>query len=188
MDVASALADELLSVWLSQLLPGLAAASGWGSIWSSAASLPPSSAAASSSAFSPLSSGSSGPTPALAADFAKAAAATGLSAQLLEAVARQESGFNPGAQSAAGAVGVMQLMPGTARELGVNPTNAAQNISGGARYLAELVAQFHSVPLALAAYNAGPGAVEHYGGIPPYAQTQQYVKAILASLPGGLTA
>ena len=176
VNVTSAWADALLSLWLTQLVPELAAAmpsgaSAWNQVWAGVA---PTQAAASAS--------SMGPPPTLAQDFARAASATGLSPQLLEAVARQESGFNPASQSPAGAVGVMQLMPGTARELGVNPANAAENISGGAHYLAELLVQFKSLPLALAAYNAGPGAVERYGGVPPYAQTQHYVHDILASL------
>ncbi|MDA8199193.1 MAG: lytic transglycosylase domain-containing protein [Thermaerobacter sp.] len=177
MNVTSAWADALLSLWLTQLVPELASAtapgnaSAWNQVWGGMTPTHP------QGATNPM-----GPPPTLAQDFARAASATGLSPQLLEAVARQESGFNPASQSPAGAVGVMQLMPGTARELGVNPANAAENISGGAHYLAELLVQFKSLPLALAAYNAGPGAVERYGGVPPYAQTQHYVHDILASL------
>lgn len=176
VNVTSAWADALLSLWLTQLVPELAPANAnaWNQVWAGMTPTRPQ-----------ASSGSMGPPPTLAQDFARAASATGLSPQLLEAVARQESGFNPEAQSAAGAVGVMQLMPATARELGVNPANAAQNIDGGAHYLAELVAEFKSLPLALAAYNAGPGAVERYGGVPPYAQTQHYVQDILTSLSPG---
>lgn len=115
----------------------------------------------------------------------QAAAKYGLSPALLTAVARQESGLNPSAVSNKGAVGVMQLMPGTAADLGVsNPYDPAQNIDGGARYLSQLLTQFGGdTSLALAAYNAGPGAVTKYGGIPPYAQTQNYVSSILAA-PG----
>ncbi|MCY0899163.1 MAG: lytic transglycosylase domain-containing protein [Firmicutes bacterium] len=110
-----------------------------------------------------------------------AAAATGLSPALLTAVASVESGLNPNAVSAAGAIGLMQLMPTTAEALGVNPDNTWQNALGGAEYLKTLLNQFgHNLSLALAAYNAGPGAVEAYGGIPPYAQTEQYVKEVLA--------
>lgn len=110
-----------------------------------------------------------------------ASQSTGLSANLLKAVATVESGLNPTAVSSAGAIGVMQLMPGTAAELGVNPTNVTQNVKGGAEYLKSLLGTFHGdVSLALAAYNAGPGAVEQFGGIPPFAQTQQYVKKVLA--------
>lgn len=105
---------------------------------------------------------------------------TGLSPALLKAVAFVESGFNPEARSTVGAIGVMQLMPGTANELGVNPFNAAANIEGGAQYLKSLLDTFHgNMTLALAAYNAGPGAVEHYGGVPPYQQTQSYVQKVL---------
>jgi soluble lytic murein transglycosylase-like protein len=122
--------------------------------------------------------------PALDAAFSAAAQATGLSPALLKAVAQQESGFQPEAVSSAGAIGVMQLMPATAAELGVDPYNAAENIMGGARYLAALLHQFGSLPLALAAYNAGPGAVEAYRGIPPYQETQRYVASIEAHLTG----
>ena len=79
----------------------------------------------------------------------------------------------------------MQLMPGTAAALGVNPRDPLQNVEGGAYYLRQLVDRFHSIPLALAAYNAGPGAVEKYGGIPPYAETQNYVRTIMNRLYGG---
>jgi soluble lytic murein transglycosylase-like protein len=75
----------------------------------------------------------------------------------------------------------MQLMPQTAASLGVNPDNVQQNIEGGAEYLQSLLTTFHgNLPLTLAAYNAGPGAVEQYGGIPPFTQTQQYVQKVLA--------
>lgn len=111
-----------------------------------------------------------------------AAASTGLSPALLKAVATVESGLDPNVVSSAGAVGLMQLMPQTAQSLGVNPNNLAQNALGGAEYLKSLLGQFgQNVSLALAAYNAGPGAVEQYGGIPPYAQTQQYVNDVLST-------
>ncbi|MCY0878400.1 MAG: lytic transglycosylase domain-containing protein [Firmicutes bacterium] len=111
----------------------------------------------------------------------QAAAATGLSPALLAAVASVESGFDPNAVSSAGAIGLMQLMPETAAALGVNPDNVLQNALGGAEYLKTLLNEFgHNLSLALAAYNAGPGAVEAYGGVPPYAQTQQYVKDVLS--------
>ena len=113
--------------------------------------------------------------------IATAAQNTGLSANLLRAVATVESDLNPNAISSAGAIGVMQLMPQTAASLGVNPDNVQQNIEGGAEYLQSLLTTFHgNLPLTLAAYNAGPGAVEQYGGIPPFAQTQQYVQKVLA--------
>lgn len=90
----------------------------------------------------------------------------------------QESGWNDRARSHKGALGLAQLMPGTARALGVDPRNPAQNLEGGARYLSQQYRKFRSWPLALAAYNAGPGAVEKHGGIPPYKETRGYVRAI----------
>lgn len=91
----------------------------------------------------------------------------------------QESGWNASAKSHKGAIGLAQLMPGTARGLNVNPHDPAQNLDGGARYLAKQYQTFKSWRLALAAYNAGPGAVKKYGGVPPYKETRGYVKAIL---------
>ena len=99
----------------------------------------------------------------------------GLAPGLLEAVAWQESRGRMSAVSVKGALGVMQLMPSTAAELGVNPGDLADNIRGGALYLRRQLDRFGSVPLALAAYNAGPGAVLRYGGIPPYRETRDYV-------------
>jgi soluble lytic murein transglycosylase-like protein len=110
-----------------------------------------------------------------------AAQQTGLSPALLKAVATVESSLNPLAVSSAGAVGVMQLMPQTAESLHVDPYNAGQNVLGGAEYLKSLLDTFQGdLPLALAAYNAGPGAVQHFGGIPPYRQTQNYVQKVLS--------
>lgn len=92
---------------------------------------------------------------------------------------QQESAWNPAARSRKGALGLAQLMPATARDLGVNPADPAQNLEGGARYLRAQFDRFRSWRLALAAYNAGPGAVTRHGGVPPYRETQGYVTAIL---------
>jgi cell wall-associated NlpC family hydrolase len=120
---------------------------------------------------------------ALQALFQQAQLKTGVPASLLAAVAWAESGFNPSATSSAGAKGLMQLMPATARELGVNPRDPAQAVDGAARLLRKNLTTFGSTELALAAYNAGAGAVRRYGGIPPYAETQGYVRKIMAD-PG----
>lgn len=107
----------------------------------------------------------------------------GISADLVKAVIQAESGFNPRAVSPKGAMGLMQLMPATARDLGVrDPFHPAENIRGGVEYLAGLLARFNqNVERALAAYNAGPQRVEQYDGVPPYRETQNYVKKITAS-------
>lgn len=107
----------------------------------------------------------------------------GVSRDLIEAVAWQESRYRQSAVSPKGATGVMQLMPGTARELGVDRFDLAQNVHGGTAYLSKMLNRFGGdVRLALAAYNAGPGAVEKHRGVPPYAETQAYVSAILGGL------
>ncbi len=112
---------------------------------------------------------------------AETARAQGISPAVFVALVETESGFNPQAVSPAGAMGLSQLMPATARTLGVShPLNPEQSLTGGAKYLAQLMAEFHSLPLALAAYNAGPAAVRFYGGVPPYPQTRAYVADVLA--------
>jgi len=118
----------------------------------------------------------------LAPLFLAAGARYGVSPMLLAAVARQESGFSPDAVSASGAEGMMQFMPGTAAGLGITPFTPSQAVDGAGRLVSGYIRQFGSVPLALAAYNAGPSAVQEYGGIPPYPQTQEYVAAIMKTL------
>jgi hypothetical protein len=101
----------------------------------------------------------------------------------VRSVMEAESGFQPNAVSPKGAIGLMQLMPDTARELGVDPRDPHQNAEGGAQYLRELLARYESDPdqvlLALAAYNSGPGAVERYHGVPPYRETREYILRVL---------
>ena len=124
----------------------------------------------------PIYSGASG----VYQDMARAAARKHqIPEDLFLRLVRHESGFRPAAKSSKGALGLAQLMPGTARVLGVNPHDPGQNLDGGARYLKQQYRRFGDWRLALAAYNAGPEAVERYRGIPPYAETQNYVKAIL---------
>jgi soluble lytic murein transglycosylase-like protein len=124
---------------------------------------------------------SSGAKTPYAAEIDAAAAKYNLDPALLRALIRQESNFNPNAGSPAGARGLTQLMPGTAAALGVDPSVPAQAIEGGAKYLRQQLDKFGNKPeLALAAYNAGPGAVQRFGGIPPYAETQNYVRKVMA--------
>lgn len=104
----------------------------------------------------------------------------GVDSELVKAVATAESDLNQAARSAVGAIGVMQLMPETAEGLGVNPYDEKQNIEGGAHYLRQMLDKFNgNLQNAIAAYNAGPGAVQKYGGVPPYSETQNYVGRVL---------
>ena len=115
-------------------------------------------------------------------DMAKAAARKhGVPEDLFLRLVQQESGWNPTARSRKGALGLAQLMPATARALGVDPLNPRENLEGGARYLKRQYEKFRTWRLALAAYNAGPAAVTKYGGIPPYKETQHYVRVITGS-------
>ncbi|WP_241535811.1 lytic transglycosylase domain-containing protein [Indiicoccus explosivorum] len=122
--------------------------------------------------------GGNGP---FSAEITKAAQTYNIPEKLIRSVIRQESGFDPGARSPAGASGLMQLMPGTARFLGVqDPFDPADNIMGGTKYLRQLLDQFdQDLETALAAYNAGPGNVRKYGGIPPFNETRNYVEKVL---------
>ena len=116
-----------------------------------------------------------------------AADSYGVPREVALAVAEQESNGKQSAVSSAGAIGVFQLMPSTAKWLGVDPYNVDQNIQGGVSYLAKLYKQFGDWTLALAGYNAGPGNVNKYGGVPPFTETQNYVSKIMGKIGGVVT-
>lgn len=126
-----------------------------------------------------------GPTP-YKKIISKASGKYGVDPRLIEAVIKAESGFNPDAVSDKGAEGLMQIMPKTQKMLDVSqPFNPSQNIDGGTKYLKGLIQKYNGdLPLALAAYNAGPKAVDQYGGVPPYQETQNYVKEVLSYYDG----
>jgi soluble lytic murein transglycosylase-like protein len=130
----------------------------------------------------PSSPSTSDGTTAFGAEIDAAAASSGIDPALLKGLVSQESGFDPNARSGAGALGLTQLIPGTAASLGAsNPLDPAQSLQGGAQYLRQQLDRFGGDErLALAAYNAGPGAVSKYGGVPPYAETQNYVNSVMA--------
>jgi soluble lytic murein transglycosylase-like protein len=111
----------------------------------------------------------------------------GVSPTLIKSVIEVESGYDANARSSKGAMGLMQLMPGTAQDLGVSdPWNPTENITAGTKYLSWLIKKYNgNLMKALAAYNAGPNAVDYYGGIPPYQETTDYVRSVLARLYGG---
>ena len=113
-----------------------------------------------------------------------AATANGIPASILAALLNQESGFNPNAVSGAGAEGIAQIMPGTAQSHGINPFDPVQAINTAAQIIGDNLRQFGSIPLALAAYNAGGGAVARFQGIPPYPETEAYVESILSNAGG----
>jgi soluble lytic murein transglycosylase-like protein len=154
----------------------------------SATSAPAATTAAAATASTPMAAGPS-ELPAdvpYGAEITAAAKKHGLDPALLAGLVKQESGFNPNAGSPAGAQGLCQLMPGTAAGLGVTDLHdPVQSIEGGAKYLAQQLKTFNGdVARALAAYNAGPGAVQRFGGVPPYAETQNYVRAVQANAAG----
>lgn len=120
----------------------------------------------------------------LASAIKSAAQKHGVDPAVIKAVIRAESGFRSDAVSRTGAQGLMQLMPGTAKALGVDPTDPEQNIDGGVKYLKQQIDRFGDLKLALAAYNAGPGSVAKYGGVPPYAETQRYIANVLRYVDG----
>jgi cell wall-associated NlpC family hydrolase len=171
---ASSATSSITSALSSALGLGSATGSTSGSaLWASALS-----SSSTSSTSSTATSAAAAPYQAM---FNAAGAKYGIDPAVLSGVANAESSYNPNAVSSAGAVGLMQFMPSTAAGMGFDPTDPAQSIDGAARYLSAQMKTFGSLPLALAAYNAGPGAVKKYGGIPPYPETQKYVSKVMAS-------
>jgi soluble lytic murein transglycosylase-like protein len=142
-------------------------------------------AGAMSASSTPATAAATGANP-FSADISAAAARNGVDPALLTGLIKAESNFDPNATSPAGAQGLAQLMPGTAAGLGVtNPLDPAQAIEGGAKYLRQQLDRFGGdASKALAAYNAGPGAVERFGGVPPYEETQSYVRRVLSYAAG----
>jgi soluble lytic murein transglycosylase-like protein len=160
---SNAFAAQLASATATSATPAISASTAPGYLSAGASNLPPG-------------------TP-FGAEITAAANKHGIDPALLAGLVKQESGFDPNAGSSAGARGLTQLMPGTAAGLGVtNVLDPLQSLDGGAKYLrAQLDAFGGDVTKALAAYNAGPGAVQRYGGVPPYAETQNYVRAVQAN-------
>lgn len=136
-----------------------------------------------------LSSAQQGGSTSLDEIFQRAADTYNVPVNLLKAVAKTESNFRSDAVSSCGAQGIMQLMPSTAKSLGVTDSfDPEQNIMGGAKYLGSLLAEFGDESMAVAGYNAGGGAVRKYGGVPPYAETQNYVQKVMGYAGEDLTA
>jgi soluble lytic murein transglycosylase-like protein len=167
---------EQIQAMLAALQPPIAATSTPSTSFASSLQ-----AATATAASTGVTSGAGAATP-FAAEIDAAAQRHGVDPSLLRALIRQESNFDPTARSSAGAIGLCQLMPATAAGLGIaNPSDPVQNIEGGAKYLRQQLDRFGGdVTKALAAYNAGPGAVQRYGGVPPYAETQAYVQRVTA--------
>jgi len=158
---------------------GATGSSGFAAQLASVTGTPAAAATTDTSATAGATAGTGAPAP-YAAEIDAAAAKYNVDPALLRGLIRQESNFNANATSPAGARGLTQLMPGTAAALGVDPSVPAQAIEGGAKYLRQQLDRFGNDPAkALAAYNAGPGAVQRYGGVPPYAETQNYVRKVM---------
>jgi len=158
---------------------GATGSSGFAAQLASVTGTPAASATTDTTATAGTTAGPGASTP-YADEIDAAAAKYNVDPALLRGLIRQESNFNANATSPAGARGLTQLMPGTAAALGVDPSVPAQAIEGGAKYLRQQLDRFGNDPAkALAAYNAGPGAVQRYGGVPPYAETQNYVRKVM---------